>query len=55
MEGGLVENFNGLLRSISQQLDDLTSNLQKAEEAYAISSKHTDKIGKLQELSDKTF
>lgn len=59
MEGGLIEKFDGLLKPISQRLDDLASSLQKttqkAEEAYAISSEHTNKIAKLQELSDKTF
>lgn len=59
MEGGLIEKFNGLLQPISQRLEDLTSSLQKtaqkAEEAFSISLKHSDKIGRLQKQADRTF
>lgn len=59
LEGGLVEKLNCLLRSITQSLDNLAGNIQKAtqkaEEALTISLKHTDKTTRLQEQSDKTF
>lgn len=59
LEGGLIDKFNRLLKPILLRLEDLVINLlktaQKVKEALSLSLKHSDKIGRLQEQSDKTF